>query len=142
MTTIAFDGVTMAADGRSTSGYVIATDEFVKVHRTNGKLWALCGEPRFIDSIARFLTDGTPIAQSKDDECLYEYIVWDGCKLMSYMNDRSVGDEWHYPMGFGSGGNAATAAMRAGLNAIDAVKVAITMDVYSGGKITALTLGD
>ena len=143
MTTIAFDGVTMAADGRSTYGDCITDENYVKIKSINGKLFGFDGEVGFMKKVEHEISINLSVDDREvDKEFMYEYILYDAGYLLSYRNDRKYPTVVYPPFAIGTGGLAAIAVMRAGLNAEEAVKVAITMDVYSGGKITVLTLGD
>jgi len=136
MTTIAFDGTTMAGDGRVTADDVIARDDEVKVHRIGEKLIGFAGDTRFAALFIKWIEAGGlwPLPDDAD----YAGLVWDGRELLMYVTQEP--DVAAVPWAIGSGRHAALAVMRSGGDAAKAVEVAMTMDVFSGGVITEVRL--
>ena len=139
MTTLATDGITLAADGQITCGDVVESLETKKVVKLpDGTVvgWAGCvhaankfvawlqgGEdqncrPDLTDSFVAIRINGTSEVLSYDADC--HAIIMPA------------------PHTAGSGGVLALGAMLAGASPREAVMLACKRDVYSGGKITAL----
>ncbi|AXE37131.1 hypothetical protein [Chromobacterium phragmitis] len=143
MTAIAFDGKTMAADGRSTADDIIITDEAVKLHRIETNRWSqrpaivgLSGKATAGSAVLSWLRgEGHPDASR--DWCA---LIWDGETARTVTADCLTPEIWPGPIAIGSGKLPALAAMRAGADAEKAVAVAITMDVYCGGQIHTMQL--
>ncbi|AXE31624.1 hypothetical protein DK842_18000 [Chromobacterium phragmitis] len=143
MTTIAFDGKTMAADGRSTADNIIITDEAVKLHRIETNRWSqrpaivgISGEATAGSAVLSWLRgEGHPDASR--DWCA---LIWDGETARTVTADCLTPEIWPGPIAIGSGKLPALAAMRAGVDAPRAVEVAITMDVHSGGMVSSISL--
>lgn len=156
MTTIAWDGSTLASDSQSTAGDAICSLREQKIFLPpEGEEWMVNGE--------------RVIAVGFSGDCGVEY---EALNLMrdnlhyatSLLPDSSfgalavVGRDHAYliskdsgkvnasislqvdPYAMGSGGMIARAAMRCGKSAIEAVHVAIEMDVYSGGTVNHFTI--
>lgn len=148
MTTIAFDGKTMAADGRLSAGGIIFTDSAAKIHRLETNRWThtpaivgLAGDDDCVDLVLKWLESDD--AESPDIEHPngeWSALVWDGESIVQVSHDRLVRSHWENHACLGPGRHFALAAMRAGADAHRAVEVAISMDVYSGGKITTMEL--
>lgn len=136
VTTIAFDGKTMASDGRVTADDVIVRDDEAKVRRVGEKLIGFAGDTRFAALFVRWVEmgGGWPLPEGAD----YAGLVWDGHELLMYLSPQP--DVAAVPWAIGSGRHAALAVMRAGGDAVKAVEVAKTMDMYSGGVVTAIQL--
>ncbi|OQS10079.1 hypothetical protein B0T37_10545 [Chromobacterium violaceum] len=144
MTTIAFDGITMAADGRATAEDVILADDLQKLHRLETNRWS--GRPVIIGmagvtrSVPGALAWIEGLAEQPGENADFAALVWDGERLIMVSDECLTPESWPAPMAIGSGKIPALAAMRAGANAPRAVEVAITMDVYSGGCIRTVVL--
>ncbi|RAS14836.1 ATP-dependent protease HslVU (ClpYQ) peptidase subunit [Microvirgula sp. AG722] len=140
MTTIAFDGRTMAADGRATANGVIERDNYVKVFRLGDRLVGFAGDTRYLPGVKRFLLDEEKSLPTPAGESEFDVLVWDGHVLRAYTDGVDEPDDFEWPWAIGSGAMPAIAAMRAGADAEHAVRIAMTMDVFTGGQVTTLTL--
>lgn len=150
MTTIAWDGKTLASDGQSQVGnMIISTDKQKIFHhpydewRINGdviKAIGISGDTSCIDEVIAKLRSGITYKTeftSVVDFCLIG-VTGNGCAYgLSKDKDDvlpsifKVGDMFT----IGSGDVYAMAAMKSGKTAVEAVEVAISLDVYSGGKV-------
>lgn len=143
MTTIAFDGKTLAADRRATSGRLIF--EVTKLFKARGCLVAASGDfDRINESVAWFAAGADPAklppyARDNNDYVAMVVIEPDG-KIMKY--ERSaVPFRIESPfVAFGSGRDFALAAMHLGCDAAEAVRVATVFDSGSGNGVDTLTL--
>lgn len=138
MTTIAYNhkDKEIAVDSRFTRGDRISTDKGVKVAKRGGVTFVLAGFTEGYGSLIDMWFDGEP---RKDIECsafvvdcslVYEFgINHDGLISKEPLNEN---------LSKGSGEDWALAAMDFGCSARDAVKYAMTRDVYTGGKIRVI----
>lgn len=135
MTTIAYDGRYIAADGRETYGNMICEDFVDKSIVTSSGIFFLAGGASDCIKFSKsFIVDQkTDI----DDDTIGFLFKEDAC----FMVGISDGVFWDYdqtgkPFSVGSGSQFAIAAIDHGKSAVDAVRYAITRDCKSGGKIT------
>jgi 20S proteasome alpha/beta subunit len=136
MTTIAFDGKTLAADGRMADAAII-DDSFVKIFRVKGTMVGISGEASKALSLKDWLSaskgempdaDGTELLVIQPDGSAY-YIEGGGHPVPACI-----------PCAIGSGRDFALAAMDAGADAEAAVRAAMKRDPYTGGQIRTLKL--
>lgn len=141
MTTIAWDGKTLAADTQLTAnGMRYST---TKAHRlADGSLFASCGDHGLNTAVRRWLEDQSqpkPVV-GKDDGFSGLLIKADGSlfRMDTSMNLCPVQSAFFAD---GSGRDYAMAAMHLGKTAKEAVELASLFCVFTGGSITELTLG-
>jgi len=143
MTTIAYDGITLASDSQATSSH-IHTGDFQKIFKIKFEsgacvLVAGCGDAFAISAFIAWVEDGMCEDEYPPNMDAFTGLVVSDSGAYLFC-DRPHPIPVHAPFGMGSGGDFAIGAMAAGKSARDAVKVAITVDPYSGGKIKTLTL--
>jgi len=139
MTTIAWDGETLAADSLVTEqgnrvGHVS------KVGAIGSVLWGVCGG---IDQLEKFRTwfcsgmigDAPPMKSSGDREA-QAIVIHDGRVLSLSVDGWDSIRSDCYAMG--SGKEAALGAMALGHTAEEAVRAACAIDIYTGGDVTVL----
>jgi ATP-dependent protease HslVU (ClpYQ) peptidase subunit len=137
MTTIAYRDGILAADGRTTYGNTIFTDNNKKIHRlSDGALFALCGDVSYVQPMLDALEDDEaelPIAE--EGSSFTAVIVEKNGKLRLYEGRGGyiALDAPYYA--FGSGEEYAIGAMDMGASAEEAVKVASGRDLGTGGVI-------
>lgn len=140
MTTIAYHhkDKQIAVDSRTTSGDIVINDKAIK-HRTNDKgLWVIAGKPCDYHILMELehneKVDVPPGCQAfliKDNKCFFVTVTNEGyCEY----------DEMTENFTLGSGCNFALAAMDFNQSAKQAVKYAISRDVYSGGNVKAFNV--
>jgi ATP-dependent protease HslVU (ClpYQ) peptidase subunit len=134
MTTIAWDGRTLAGDGRRTADDVIVTDTAIKVHRVGNALVGYAGVCSLQAKFLEWVEKGGDWPFGKDPD--FTGLVIRNGKAVMYLDENP--DECPTPWAIGSGRHAALAAMRAGADAAKAVEIAKTMDVFTGGTVTAV----
>lgn len=143
MTTIAWDGKTLAADRRvSTEG--IFDCKMTKIHkRKDGSLVGACGGAALAAAFCRWVIAGE---KGKRPELHAEKVS--ACGLIIRLNGNLIlhdetgwfeADPGQYAMG--SGWEIALSAMRTGNTAVNAVKIAEELDGGTGCGVDALELG-
>lgn len=133
MTTIAYNhkDKQVAVDSRMTANEIVVNDAANKFIINDLGVWFFAGSGCDFKEMS-LLSHGD---KSRDLECLAMLIIdgivygvdtGDGlCSYTEYLHDSA----------FGSGAHFALASMDHGKSAEDAVKYAMTRDIYSGGKV-------
>lgn len=151
MTTLAFDGRYIAADGRCTAGSMIVGKKAKKLHLIKGIVrgeeteMVLAGAGSFegITIVKNWLESGgdffsqdpeSTIPEVKE-ESIEGFVVTKSGELFAWEHGLVAMDQEVPTMG-GSGGVFAMAAMHSGKNAVGAVHVAMDLDIGSGGEVT------
>lgn len=136
MTTIAFDGKTMASDSQQT-GQFIDNVEAVKIKRFGGMLIGMAGRAGDLDLFINFLDTGekSPLFDTQESEAL---VIVDGEALYYGCNLQPV--PTGIPAAIGSGSGYAMAAMYCGKTAEEAVNIAARLDTNTGGSVKAIHL--
>ena len=137
MTTIAWDGKTVAADGQMTSGDRVIHQDFPKVLRlSNGALMAGAGAPEDLGRFYTWFEEGCEgyVKLSKNTEILYV----DKHGARSYVGNTGCSVEVQAPYGMGTGGPVAVGAMLAGKSAAQAVRIAAQVDIYTNDIIRSM----
>ena len=131
MTTIAWDGKTLASDTRSMSDDVIDQAETHKIFKKKGKLYGLAGDYAQALAVMHWLQGGEKPEFEDSD---FDVLVIDKGKAVIY-GDQLYPYEAKAPLAIGSGGGYAIAAMLSGADSRKAVKVAALLDPNTGGRI-------
>jgi len=154
MTTIAWDGRTLAGDSRVSDDNCVDVLTVKKVFKNKNLLAAFCGTAYDGAAMRHWLRtcgnddydvfsgEGFPKSVMSDD---FEGLLVTPCGKATSVNASGVVIEVAEPGGItaiGSGKQAALAAMLAGADAKQAVAIAAKLDPYTGGKITALRLDE
>ncbi len=141
MTTVAWDGKTLAGDGRITSGSLICSETEVKVRFLKGKIQ---GEQTIAIGWAGSCEDAyylmTCLQQDKAEE-IPELDM--NALVITKKNVYRFDGKFFYPKKnkfevIGTGSAIALTALTLGLTAKEAVKHACKLDCNTGGKITTL----
>lgn len=136
MTTIAYDhkNKQIAIDSRANANGVIATERKNKIVKNNLGIWFLCGSVCDLEDFVK-LTKNDIISKDLDLDASGLRIT-NGVVSVVYVND-GVFCEYliDYNICLGSGRDFALAAMDFGKSAREAVKYAMTRDIYTGGKV-------
>ncbi len=145
MTTIVWDGKTLASDGRMTKGNQVAEDNRQKIF-VDGQsqlkgatviCYALAGAADMYDRIGDWIKDGCPY--SKDGiptdwgEAYFEVIIITTEHAFVYNSSSNDILEVFGGEVLGSGGEFAQTALHMGKDAKSSVKIAAQMDLFSGG---------
>jgi len=141
MTTIAWDGKTLAADRRVSYGS-ISDAKMTKIAKTKFGLCGAAGNSSLAAGFKRWFHNGEkgdPPTLGKDGEIATAFII------------RSSGLRLHYdqcgwyevdpgPFAIGSGYEIAIGAMESGKSAVQAVQIAAKLDGCTGNEIDILEL--
>lgn len=144
MTTIAFDGRYLAVDSRTMrNGTIMGNDDFVKIIVRDDCVYAFTGDRALLRPVIEHAhddgrADQWPIGSLGEDELSKQAIV----KVRQHDTQASIlGLATRYwlavpaPFAMGSGGDHALTAMDCGLTAVEAMRMAIKRDAYSGGPV-------
>lgn len=147
MTTIVWDGKTLATDSRATHADIVESDSVkklfkIKSSRSNYLACAVCGDYVQGLKIIKWLKAGmsddfpeidkdrtTSVICLREDKALDIYRSVDKGFPLPIKGLYTDGSGWELAMG----------AMDAGATAIEAVKIAIKRDIHSGGKVQSYT---
>jgi len=136
MTTIATDGITIAADGRETRGSRVVVDGCVKIHCRHGRIYALSGTTAMTDAVIKWHHEGADpakVPKTKDNDWWLVVVDKDGVWCVNA--DCPYLDKAELPFATGSGHKWAEAAMLLGKGPREAVEFAALQDLYTGGEI-------
>ncbi len=147
MTTVAFDGRTMASDKQSNNGDMKFTSPRSKI-RTGAyhglpALFAGAGTTVYIDAMIEWLVAGMPdehkpeMPESPDS---FTVIVATEAGVFEYIDSLRPIPLGQVKWAIGSGAEYAFGAMDAGASAKRAVEIACNRDVNSGMGVDAITL--
>ena len=137
MTTIAFRDGILAADSRETDESITLNNTCKKVFKLkDGSLFGGAGKAEDVSRLESALKKGFSLPtldevsglliDTKGRIWLYEGNIWQRVKSKYYA--------------IGSGNAFALAAMDAGATAIEAVRIGIKRDPYSGGRVSSVKL--
>lgn len=140
MTTIAYDGITLAADSQVSAGGCFLGYENKITKLTNGGYLASCGNTECCAEAEGWFNAGCPQdAKPKLESFGALYFPPDGGAVEEY-RERLVSEVPFVPWAGGSGREWALSAMYLGKDAIAAVEFAISIDLYSGGEINSVII--
>ena len=107
MTTIAFDGKTMAAEGRVTAEDVILADDLQKLHRLGTNRWSLRPAIIGMTGATRSVTDALAWIEGRTEVLAegaeFYALVWDGERLTTVGDECLTPEFWSAPAAIGSG---------------------------------------
>jgi ATP-dependent protease HslVU (ClpYQ) peptidase subunit len=146
LTTIAWDGKTLAADSRLTKGTIIIDDATEKLFKIGEDEWfAGAGSWLAVQEVADWLTRRASVGASaakptiSDDDGFSGF--WWRQGRMWVLGTRLIACPSAPMDTMGSGGELALGAMIVGCDAVRAVEVAALRDVYTGGRVRSVELG-
>ena len=135
MTTIAFDGDTLAVESGITledgSTDLVCQSKF---YALPGRYVAIAGNMTFVDDIVKWIKEGAHPEDTPNGSWTVVVFNVKRKKAYEYVSNsykRSLPLECKVPYAAGTGGKVALGAMAAGADAIDAVKIACKYDAYS-----------
>ena len=135
MTTIAFDGVTLAADTRRTFG-VTPKDDTTKIHTFSKGPWkygAAAGDVFQILAFYDYLEGNREDPGLTDDDAIV--LVVNEAGQAYAINHLNIPYQTPVPWAIGTGGDYAMGAMHAGKTAVEAVQIASKLDVNTGPEV-------
>lgn len=141
MTTIASNGLTVAADGRAMLGDEPIRDDIQKIYKRDGRVLAFTGSTRFQPAaiewgFSGFDPEKQPVVKDKDDAwSVAEYFP--DCVVV-YNDSCPYPFTYPYPFAMGSGQDYALGALAAGATPERAIEIAIRFNVRTGGKIMSI----
>ncbi|EKO5631350.1 hypothetical protein P0X41_002326 [Escherichia coli] len=156
MTTIAWDGKTLASDTQASSGDVVCSYTEQKIYTPPESGWEVCGS-----KVVALGCSGDCGAEMELQELLRNNLTYASEFLptfsftalaiigagRAYIISKEKGETRASislqvePYAIGSGGLIARTAMHCGKNAREAVQVAIDLDCYSGGSVDSFPAG-
>jgi len=143
MTTIAWDGKTLAVDSAQSRGDIITGLKMKKLYLDVGpfKAVAISGVTQNYEPLIKWIKCGgdnpsisdhfSILCINKKGQC---FGLHDGDQLYFVRRKDKCSE--------GSGWQIALGAMDAGATAIEAIKIASKRDVYTGGKVQSFTVGE
>ena len=139
MTTIAYHhkSKTIAYNSQSSAGGIIANSNANKMHERNGVLFFVAGVTAGVDDLIKSYFGESLLG---DPEC-DAFVVAGGVVYYCYVDNLEL--KWielNSDAVIGTGQPFALAAMDFGKSAKEAVKYAITRDIYSGGRVREFKL--
>lgn len=148
MTTIAYDGRHLAADGRASQGNLIVAKRTQKIFPLKvlrdgveqDAVLAGAGSYQTLVQVKQALAamegiEAPEMIPAIEPGTFQGVLVMRGTGETFYLEDQLVLTEAELPLALGSGTDYALTAMRLGKNAEEAVHVACDLDCYSGGEI-------
>lgn len=141
MTTIAWDGKTLAVDSLETKGDTITSTNDKKLFLNVGpfKAVAFTGSTQDTKSVIDWIESGEK-AQLKFDEH-FTILAIDDKGRCQRLHKSDIG-EFTLEKGLiteGCGSDIALGAMEAGATAVEAIKIACKRNIYTGGKVQSYT---
>lgn len=137
MTTIATDGLGVAADGRLMRNDIIVSNSREKAQRLpDGSLLGCAGDSVDVEAFVKWLASGGKRPKPSDKFSAL-HLTQDG---LFYYSETGDGIPCDPPFAIGSGCEVAMGAMDAGATPQEAVELASERDPFTGGKIVCLEL--
>lgn len=150
MTTIAYDGISIAADTRGTSSF-IEQCEFMKIHDCEPYYIALAGVWSAIPLWLDWFSDGHDPSKfpemtfyDKEGDISGAFVVRKNDGALQFWGSAygyPASDWSHAPNALGSGQEFAMGAMLHGATAREAVEIACKLDAGSGGSVQEIRFG-
>lgn len=143
MTTIATDGITIAADGLGVCGSERTWRDAKKLKVVGKRIYGITGDAPVFDALIQWHEDGAaPEKIPKIENPTWRLIVVDDAGLRCFTPSCLFPDTFPFPQSFGSGADYAAMAMHLGLSPRDAVEKASHFDVYTNDTITEINIAE
>lgn len=141
MTTLAYKNGYLAADGKATRGDLVVELDARKVRRLrDGSVAGITGNPSPAMPFFDWLNSGAAgMAPSLGSNCCVVHLRKNG-SLRVYEDGGWQDEDPKKAHAWGSGWQIAATAMKCGKSAREAVSMASKMDVWSGGRVLAMSL--
>lgn len=132
----------IAADSQATRGHTIDDSRFNKLLRLSDGWLGVCGDAHDLRILQGYL--GGVIEDLPHKLNVEGLVLRDAgaVERLSVSNGIMVVEKVKQPYSVGSGADYATAAAKAGASIRECVKIAISMDVFSGGSVKVKKRGD
>lgn len=141
MTTIAWDGFNLVTDSIVTNGDHVF-GKIKKIHKIkNGSWFAAAGPVDFVYAVIEWLNGGEKPIKNENENFIGILISTDedGYAISHEISNQLRMWPACIPWAAGTGESFALTAMRCGKGAVEAVRIACEMDVYSGGEIQIMS---
>lgn len=135
ITTVVFDGETLASDSRTTGNYI--EDNTKKLFKQGNRLYGFCGRVTTAYLFLQWSNDRTKEKPRLDDD--FEVIEIENGKPY-YYDKNLVKTPTTTPCSIGSGCHLAMAAILSGKNSKQAVEIAKKLDECTGGKVQTIKI--
>lgn len=145
MTTIATDGITIAADGLRLWGSEKRGTDFQKIVLRHGRIYAFTGFAPYMDPIIDWHHAGAKAESLPKMGTEAEWgtlVVIDAAGIAKYTHGVPYIERFDPPIAFGAGGDYAMGAMMAGAGPRRAVEVAAELCYHTGGTITEINIAE
>lgn len=142
MTTIAWDGRTVAGDNQARSGNYRCPQGMHKIRRVGDRVYAVTGSAPLVQPMIEWHQKGAKpadIPQVKGDSYC-RLIVFEKGRCYLYTSEIPYPDEYFAPNAWGSGDDFAIGAMHAGADAKRAIEIAIVCNPDTGGDVKCIDL--
>jgi len=137
MTTICTDGVVVAADSQRTHSFIVQGNVEKLQSLKDGSVIGLAGDCECYKKAINYLNNGGDKPEFKDAE--FSALILNRKGKVFYVDERLEVIEERSPFSVGSGAKFAMGALLVGAPLRQAVKAAIKLDAYSGGKVRTMT---
>jgi hypothetical protein len=144
MTTIAWDGKTVAADTQAELGPYTSPVPHYKIKREEDVVYAISGTFALFQPLITWHRSGafpSSVPKVESDDASTVLLVFEGNRCFALTPSLPYPDECFAPDAWGTGARFAIGAMKAGCDAKRAVEIAIECDVHSGGDVTTALSG-
>ncbi len=147
MTTIATDGVTIAADGLRTWGGQIISRRTRKITVADKRVYAFCGTFPLFGPAVKWHCDGADVASvprgdGEDGNENWWLLVIDRDGLKRYTSAVPWPDPFSTPFAMGAGGDVALGAMLRGASPEEAVRLVAEHLTHTGGEIQVIDIAE
>ena len=138
MTTIAWDGKTLASDSLETVAHAIYSYNCQKLHKLKNGIAGISGELGQIQEIIKYLNGELKRADINVDDVWGIVVTNEGAFTIDTSLELVLCNDSCAAVG--SGWKFAKSAMDLGLSAKEAVEHAIKYDIYSGGDVKTMDI--
>lgn len=144
MTTIATDGITIAADSKRCAGGEVVDLCTTKIRIKGRAVFALTGDFAVYDAAIDWYLQGADPTKvpSAGKNVNWSLLAIDENGLRRYTPETPYPDPFGYPQAFGSGCSYALAALKLGKSPKEAIELASSLDIYTGGPIQVINIAD
>lgn len=142
MTTIASDGRTVAADGQETWGAEVVRLDYQKLRIVNGVVYGITGVAAVLDACIKWHQNGADTKEAPEvkGDNAWTLLVFGAESVQSYTNTVPYPSVYPYPFAVGSGCDYAMGALLAGVSPRQAVEIAASRNIYTGGLISVVEI--
>lgn len=147
MTTIAYDGRILAADGLCVCGSQIERVDQQKIIKSKNAVYAVAGNFALVSEYVAYMNNekGRPEFDRKNSDDHFSVLCFTGDNGFINCKEIDQDERWYdfgrkEPLALGSGSAYAYGAMLAGADAIKAVEYAAEFDVYTNDFATHVDL--